>query len=80
MTDKIVPVFQGGDLVPSSFAFSFPPQPADFLSQRSWEYCCEVPAGLGEPIGLEIKGGKLVCHTTSGIDMIVSRPRSKSDD
>ena len=49
----------------------------DLMPQRieGMEYVCTLPRELGKVTKLEIKSGKLVCRTESGISMIVHKPR-----
>jgi hypothetical protein len=38
---------------------------------RPLAFICDVPKALGLPTKLEVRNGKVICHTESGIEMIV---------
>lgn len=39
--------------------------------RRGMEFVCQVPSVLGAVTSMEVRNGKVVCHTESGIELIV---------
>lgn len=48
------------------------------ISRPGTKFVCEVPRGIGNPTTLEVRSGKVLLRTDTGIDMII--PHNKGKD